>query len=364
MTPWQRYQADLQRPDFVADAAQKNAVQALQELYDTLLETPQPSAMVRLRSMLGRQPAKTPVCGLYLWGGVGRGKTYLMDVFHEVLPFQDKQRLHFHRFMQQVHARLKALRDRQNPLDLVAEQFAAEARVLCFDEFFVSDIADAMILGRLLDGLFREGVTLVATSNIPPDQLYEGGLQRQRFLPAIRLLNDHMRVINLDGGTDYRLRYLEQAEIYYCPLDEESDRLLEEEFRRLGTGRSHRNAWIDINGRRIPVRGLSDNVVWFDFADICDGPRGQEDYIEIAREFHTVLIGQVPILGTEQENQARRFISLVDEFYDHGVKLVLAAAASPENLYQGKRLQFEFQRTQSRLLEMQSRAYLGQPHRL
>ncbi|MEX0730434.1 MAG: cell division protein ZapE [Aquisalimonadaceae bacterium] len=363
MTPWQRYQADLQRPEFVADASQEAAVRALQALYDEVLEAPEPPSLGRLWSLLGRRAERQPVRGLYLWGGVGRGKTYLMDTFHEALPFEDKQRMHFHRFMQQVHAQLKTLRDRQNPLTLVAARFAEQARVLCFDEFFVSDIADAMILSGLLEGLFREGVTLVATSNIPPDQLYRDGLQRQRFLPAIRLLNEHTRVLNVDGGTDYRLRYLEQAEIYHSPLDEEAEAILEEEFERLGPEQGEREGAIEINGRRVAVRGLSDDVVWFDFAAICDGPRGQEDYIEIAREFHTVLIGRVPVLGLELENQARRFISLVDEFYDRNVKLIIAAAEPAERLYQGKRLRFEFQRTVSRLEEMQSHAYLARPHR-
>lgn len=364
MTPWERYQADLQRPEFVADTAQEKAVATLQSLYEALLEAPrEPRGLGRLRAMLGRRVDREPVRGLYLWGGVGRGKTYLMDSFFEALPFSDKRRMHFHRFMQQVHGQLRTLRDRQNPLTLAARQFARDARVLCFDEFFVSDIADAMILSGLLEGMFREGVTLVATSNVPPDALYRDGLQRQRFLPAIELLKRHTRVMNVDGGTDYRLRYLEQAEIYHYPLDARAESVLEEEFGRLGPERGTRDAHIEVNGRRIAVRGLSDDVVWFDFDAICDGPRGQEDYIEIAREFHTVLVGKVPVLDRESENQARRFISLVDEFYDRNVKLIISAAAAPDALYQGERLQFEFQRTLSRLEEMQSHDYLARPHR-
>jgi len=364
MTPLQRYEKDLQSPEFVADPAQAEAVQALQALHQELASVkPADGGMQRLRRWFGRTPLQVPVRGLYLWGGVGRGKTYLMDNFFECLPFEEKQRMHFHRFMQRVHAELKMLVNTENPLDVVAERLAAESRVLCFDEFFVSDIADAMILSGLLKGLFLRGVTLVATSNIPLEQLYQDGLQRARFLPAIGLLQLHTRELNLDGGTDYRLRYLEQAEIYHSPLDEAADRMLAEEFHRLGPDQGELNGFIHINGRAIRVRGCCDDVVWFDFEAICDGPRSQTDYIEIAREFTTVLVGKVPVFTVEHENQARRFISLVDEFYDRHVKLILTAAEPAATLYQGQRLGFEFQRTLSRLEEMQSHEYLARPHR-
>jgi cell division protein ZapE len=369
MTPWERYQAALAGPDFVHDPAQERAMEALQDLHERLcaqvIQAP-PNRWPACPGCYGvfRQPPRPqPLTGLYLWGGVGRGKTYLMDTFYDCLPFPEKRRMHFHRFMHSVHGQLKQVRDEQNPLKLVARDFAADARVLCFDEFFVSDITDAMILAGLLEALFEHGVTLVATSNIPPEDLYRDGLQRERFVPAIRLLQQHTRVLNVDGGTDYRLRYLEQAEIYHAPLDEAAERMLEEEFRRLAPEEGKRDCSITIEGRRIPVRALADDVVWFDFHAVCDGPRSQTDYIEISREFHTVFVSNVPVLDMTMENQARRFISLVDEFYDRKVKLIITAAAEPEHLYQGKRLRFEFERTISRLQEMQSRDYLARPHR-
>ncbi|MCC5856546.1 MAG: AFG1 family ATPase [Ectothiorhodospiraceae bacterium] len=368
MTPRERYQADLARPDFVHDPAQAQAIEALQALHDRLcaqvFQAPRQAAgMARLLSVFRPAPQPEPLTGLYMWGGVGRGKTYLMDTFYDCLPFPEKRRMHFHRFMHLVHGQLKGIRDQQDPLKLVARDFAADTRVLCFDEFFVSDITDAMILAGLLEALFDLGVTLVATSNIPPEELYKNGLQRERFLPAIRLLQQHTRVLNVDGGTDYRLRYLEQAEIYHAPLDAEAERVLEEEFRQLAPEVGKRDCSITIEGRRIPVRALADDLVWFEFRDICDGPRSQTDYIEISREFHTVFVANVPVLDQTMENQARRFISLVDEFYDRNVKLIITAAAEPEELYQGSRLRFEFQRTVSRLREMQSRDYLARPHR-
>ncbi|MCH8504750.1 MAG: cell division protein ZapE [Ectothiorhodospiraceae bacterium] len=368
MTPWDRYQADLAKPNFSHDPAQEAAVRALQDLYLRLEQSSAsvaaaPRGVGRLLQRLKPAGAPPPVKGLYLWGGVGRGKTYLMDTFFDCLPFAEKQRMHFHRFMHMVHGRLKEIRNQQYPLRLVAREFAGSTRVLCFDEFFVSDITDAMLLGGLLEELFRQGLTLVATSNIPPKELYRNGLQRERFLPAIRLLEQHTDVMNVDGGTDYRLRYLEQAEIFHAPLDAAAERMLEEEFEQLAPEPGKRDASITIEGRRIPVRAIADDVVWFDFDAICDGPRSQTDYIEVAREFHTVLLSGVPVLDITKENQARRFISLVDEFYDRNVKLIITAAAEPESLYQGKRLKFEFERTVSRMQEMQSREYLGRAHR-
>ncbi|MCP1675160.1 cell division protein ZapE [Natronocella acetinitrilica] len=367
MTPIERYNRDLETAGFVDDPAQRRAVEALQALYDELLAQPREEAPARgvLGKLLGRRSVvRKPVQGLYLWGGVGRGKTYLMDTFFDCLPFPGKRRMHFHRFMHMVHGELKKLRDQQSPLTRVAEDFAADNRVLCFDEFYVSDITDAMILGGLLDALFMKGVTLVATSNIPPDKLYRDGLQRERFLPAIRLLETHTRVLNVDGGTDYRLRYLEQAEIYHTPADEAAAAALKEEFEHLAPEKPRYDSSILVEGRKIPVRARADDVVWFDYKAICEGPRSQVDYIEIAREFHTVIISGVPILDGDSDESARRFISLVDEFYDRHVKLLLSAAAPVEELYQGKRLAFEFDRTVSRLREMRSSEYLGSAHRV
>jgi cell division protein ZapE len=298
-----------------------------------------------------------------MWGGVGRGKTYLMDLFFESLPEDKRLRLHFHRFMRKVHQDLNQLQGQKNPLDLVAANFARETQVLCFDEFFVSDITDAMILAGLLEGLVKRGVSLVATSNVEPDHLYENGLQRKKFLPAIALLNQHTEVLNVDGGTDYRLRVLELAEIYHSPLDEAADKGLMNSFRSLSPDAGESDIDLEIEGRSIRARCSGDGVVWFDFTALCEGPRSQNDYIELARLYQTVLISSVPLFNSEKEDQARRFISLVDEFYDRNVKLILSASVPIESLYEGSRLTFEFQRTASRLWEMQSHEYLAREHR-
>ncbi len=308
---------------------------------------------------------KTPELGLYLWGGVGRGKTYLMDIFYESLPFEKKMRVHFHRFMRRVHRELTTLDNQKNPLDIVAKRLADDAKIICFDEFFVSDITDAMILAALLEALFKNGVAFVATSNIVPNDLYRDGLQRVRFLPAIDLLNKHTEVINVDGGTDYRLRVLEQAELYHWPLDEFADTSLTASFQSLVPDiyKIIKDTAINIEGRAIQARFLCEDVVWFDFMALCDGPRSQNDYIVIATEFHQVLISDIPELAEYQEDHARRFINLVDEFYDRSVKLIISAEKSIHELYSGRRLTFEFERTQSRLLEMQSHDYLSRPHK-
>ncbi|GMG86615.1 cell division protein ZapE [Biformimicrobium ophioploci] len=364
LTPLQRYEHDLTRPGFRADPAQRAAVEALEDLYHRLLRhrAARQSLVGRFKSRFGTTEV---VQGLYFWGGVGRGKTYLMDSFFESLPFEQKMRAHFHRFMREVHADLKRLAGQKNPLEQVADGIAARAQVLCFDEFFVSDITDAMILAGLMDGLFRRGVTLVATSNIVPDGLYKDGLQRARFLPAIDLLNRYTQVINVDGGVDYRLRALEQAELYHAPLDAAANESLQASFDSLIVGGSevHEDIALDIEGRSITAYREADDVAWFEFEALCDGPRSQNDYIELAREYHAVLVGNVPQFDSSREDQARRFINLVDEFYDRSVKLVLSAAVPLEQLYAGQRLIFEFERTVSRLLEMQSHEYLARPHK-
>ena len=358
--PLARYQLDLERGLLLSDPAQERAVEALEDLHRRLLE-----AERTRRGLFGRLRRPRPETGLYLWGGVGRGKTYLMDLFHESLPFAHKRRLHFHRFMQGVHHELRRRQGEKNPLSSIARQFAAEARVLCFDEFFVSDIADAMILANLLEELYARGLTLVATSNIHPDDLYRDGLQRARFLPAIALLKENNRVLNVDGGVDYRLRLLEQAELYHCPLGPGAERFLAERFQTLEPehGEHQENGAVEIEGRTIPFRRAGEDVIWFDFRALCDGPRSQNDYIELAREYHTVLVGNVERMGAATDDLARRFINLVDEFYDRGVKLILAAEAPIDELYAGGRLEFEFERTRSRLLEMQSHDYLAREHR-
>ena len=363
-TPWQRYQADLQREDFSHDPAQEQAVRLLQELFDRLLARGGDGGAGLAGWLRGLRKGKPePEVGLYLWGGVGRGKTYLVDTFYECLPFQRKLRVHFHRFMQRVHAELTTLEGEKNPLETVADRLADEARIICFDEFFVTDIGDAMILGGLMEGLFARGVTLVATSNIEPGKLYENGLQRQRFLPTIALVEKYTNVVNVDAGVDYRLRTLQQAELYHFPLDAGADESLRDSFERLAPEPGRHWERLEINGRYLTCRCVADDVAWFDFAELCDGPRSQNDYIELARIFHAVLISGVPALGPQTDDQARRFVNLVDEFYDRNVKLVLAAAKPLLELYSGGRLEFEFQRTVSRLQEMQSYEYLAREHK-
>ncbi len=363
LSPKQRYQNDLARQGFVADRAQAEAVDQLDDLYHRLIKRNN-RKQGGVRAWFSR-PSSAPEKGLYFWGGVGRGKTYLMDSFYESLPFERKMRIHFHRFMRRVHQDLERMKGQANPLELVADSIASETQVVCFDEFFVSDITDAMILARLLEGLFSRGVTLVATSNIVPDLLYRDGLQRQRFLPAIALLNQHCKVVNVDGGRDYRLRALENAELYHSPLGVAAEQAIAATFKSLVSFEAEikQNVDLDIEGRKIPARRVAEDIVWFEFAAICEGPRSQNDYIEVAREFHSVIIGNVPLFTPVNNDAARRFINLVDEFYDRSVKLAVTAAAPLHELYTGGRLGFEFQRTESRLLEMQSREYLARPHR-
>ncbi|MEX2353883.1 MAG: cell division protein ZapE, partial [Gammaproteobacteria bacterium] len=300
--------------------------------------------------------------GIYLWGGVGRGKTWIIDAFFESLPLDKKLRIHFHRFMQRVHTELKQLKNVEDPLQLIADDFATQARVICFDEFHVTDITDAMLLSGLLRALFERGVVLVTTSNEHPDELYRDGLQRSRFLPAIELIKQHTEIINVDSGVDYRLRYLDTAEIYHYPLDESAEKMLTTNFEHIAPNPGRADRTIEIEKRKIQTVRCADGVVWFDFPAICDGPRGAADYIEIARQFQTVLIGNIPQLGEEQNDMARRFIILVDEFYDRNVKLIITAATAVNDLYQGSRHKAAFERTRSRLFEMQSHDYLARRH--
>lgn len=367
MTPLSRYQQDLLRPDFKEDSAQKMAVEKLQHLFEQLVardaERKKPKIFQLLARVRGNSLADSTVRGLYFWGGVGRGKTYLMDTFFECLPFEQKLRSHFHRFMRYVHQELTLLEGKKNPLDSVAKKIAQQYQVICFDEFFVSDIADAMILGGLFEKLFQLGVTLVATSNIVPDELYKNGLQRQRFLPAIKELNAHCEVVNVDGGVDYRLRALQQAELYYTPLSEQAEQGLMKNMLNLSLGDVKENQVIEVNHRSLRSRYSSDDIIWFDFKELCDGPRSQNDYIELARLYQAVILSNVPQMGASEDNQVKRFINLIDEFYDRQVKLIVSAQVGIAELYLGGRLSFEFERTQSRLLEMQSSQYLAAEHR-
>lgn len=354
------YAAALRARGFDSDPAQQRAVEGLEQLRHQL------SQPARGRSSLGRllrRDVVTPAPrGLYLWGGVGRGKTWLMDLFFDSLQFPERRRLHFHHFMREVHAELRVLSRQTAPLQTVAQRMRGEMRLLCLDELFVSDIADAMILGRLFEALLEAGVTLVITSNVPPSGLYRDGLQRARFLPAIALLERELQVLQLDAGTDYRLRQLRQAPIYLVDGAAAREQL-GQLFQQLADAHAEHNAELSIGGRPIAAWRRSSDVVWFDFTSLCEGPRSQHDYGEIADEFHTVFVSDVPRFNETHDDAARRFIALVDEFYDRGVKLVLSAAAPPTQLYQGQRLRFEFERTVSRLIEMQSEEYLARAHR-
>ena len=301
--------------------------------------------------------------GIYLWGPVGRGKTMLMDLLVESLPSGLARRVHFHRFMLDVHALLRTLGERRDPLREVAAQLARKARVLCLDEFQVEDIGDAMILANLLRALFREGVALVTTSNTPPRDLYRDGLQRARFLPAIALLERHCRVLELASPHDWRLRALTRARVYLTPLSEQAGHALAALFDDLARGPVQEGGTLELNDRAIPVRRACAQAAWFDFDALCEGPRGSADYIELARAYPAILISGVPQFTPLREDAARRFIQLVDELYDRRVKLALTAAVPAVELYDGARLRAAFARTASRLIEMQSAQYLAEPHR-
>ncbi len=316
----------------------------------------------RLKSLLGNdQPAAVP--GLYLWGTVGRGKTFLMDLFVASLPHGIALRRHYHRFMGEVHASLRALGERQSPLIEVAAGLAARCRVLCLDEFLVNDIGDAMILSGLLDALFARGVTLVTTSNTAPANLYKDGLQRARFLPAIALIEQRCHVIEMASSRDWRLRALSQAAVYLTPPGAEAHRALERIFASQADGAIQTDNVLHLNGRDIPFHKRAGQILWFDFAALCEGPRAVADYIALAKAGPTIIVSNVPQFTRYSEDAAKRFVQLVDEFYDRHVKLVLSAAAPITELYDGERLRAEFGRTESRLIEMQSEAYLALAHR-
>lgn len=344
------------------DPAQEAALEKLEQLRQRLIAA-HDNDTSWLSGWLLRRAPKAPPRGLYLWGPVGRGKTWLMDLFHRSLPFPESRRRHFHRFMQEVHGQLSELKEQESPLEEVAQRLARDTRVLCFDELYVSDIADAMILGGLFEALFRRGVALVATSNSPPWELYKDGLQRQRFLPAIELLEQHTEVVTVDGGVDYRRRQLQQAGTYLLSGAPGTERQMEALFGELSGQAPVNREPLEVAGRRIPIIRRAAGVVWFTFDALCAGPRSQEDYIEIAREHHSVLLSDVPAMTTRQDNEARRFIALVDELYDRRVHLILSAAATPAQLYTGEALAGPFERTVSRLIEMQSEEYLASEHR-
>ncbi len=363
-TPLQKYQSDLNRDDFHHDPAQENAIRHLQHLYDALVarnQQPRGNFFSRLLNKF-QSGESSSVQGLYFWGGVGRGKTYLVDTFFECLPFENKIRVHFHRFMHRVHDELKTLNAVENPLDIIAKKLADETQIICFDEFFVSDITDAMLLGGLMEKLFSHGVVLVATSNIVPNDLYKNGLQRARFLPAIDLINQNCEIVNVDHGVDYRLRTLTQAEIYHSPLDEQADSNLALYFKQLALEPCRFDFDLELENRLVKSRAECDGVIFFDFSVLCEGPRSQTDYMELSRIYHTVLLSHVKQMGAINDDVARRFIAMVDEFYERNVKLIISAQLPILELYSNGQLNFEFRRCVSRLQEMQSHEYLAKAH--
>ena len=353
VTRWIRRRAEAH--GFELDAAQNRALQHFERLYEDLI------GLERLEATLIRLLArKRMVQGIYLWGGVGRGKSFLMDSFFNCAPVARKRRIHFHRFMQEIHGALREHQGAAAPMLLVARDIARDTRFICLDEFHITDITDAMMMRRLLEGLFEQGVVLATTSNYQPDDLYPNGLQRSQFLPAIELIKQNLEIVNIDGGTDYRLRELEKAGIYH--VDGAADAVMERAFRGIAHHEPGDAPELEIEGRIIRVRRHARGVAWFDFSELCGGPRGKADYIELARRYHTVLISAVPRFTPADADKLRRFMWLVDEFYDRRVKLIVTAQAYPEDLYPYAEGGGEFSRTISRLTEMQTRDYLSQPH--
>ncbi|WP_174874672.1 cell division protein ZapE [Vogesella oryzae] len=358
LSPRSWYQAASQQPGFIHDAAQAAAIERLDELWQALHEFKD-----KRNRFLGRSLRKPPVPrGLYFWGGVGRGKSFLMDAFYSCVGYRRKRRVHFHHFMAEIHKQLRTLSNEADPLQKVAERIAHDVRLLCFDEFHVSDIADAMMLGRLFTALFEHGVICVMTSNYPPDDLYPNGLMRSNFLPTIALLKANLDVINVDGGNDYRLRELIREPLFLVPAGDDASARLEAMFDRLAGAAPELPHVLEVLGREIPLKRHAPGVVWFDFRAICDGPRSQTDYLEIASEYHTVFVSDIPKLAARDSAIARRLTWLVDVFYDHRVKLVASSAVPAEEVYTDGVQASEFFRTASRLTEMQSQSYLQLPH--
>ena len=344
---------------FQSDPAQRRAIEALQRCANewALYKSRRSNALKKLINH-----PEIPR-GVYMFGGVGRGKSFLMDCFFDAVPIKRKARLHFHEFMREVHRELTGLQGTQNPLDVLGARMAKRYKLICFDEFHVADITDAMILYRLLIALFENGVGFVTTSNFKPDDLYPGGLHRDRILPAIALLNQRLEVLNVDDGTDYRSRTLEQAKLYHMPLGLEADALMTEAFNQLATVPDE-DALLHIEAREIQALRKAGDVVWFDFRQLCGGPRSQNDYLELAQRFHTVMLSNVPHMPVSMASPARRFTWLVDVLYDRRVKLIMSAAVPPEELYTEGPLAHEFVRTVSRLNEMQSKEFLELERRM
>lgn len=362
MKPSQKYQQLMRQPGFEIDTAQQHSIGLLDDLFDRVVKVAKTAWWQRILSpAVVRQTPR----GLYLWGGVGRGKTLLMDIFYRSLPPRiASERSHFHSFMNQIHHALAQLKHTENPLQQIARDIAARVRVLCLDEFVIVDIADAMIMSALLETLFEQGVVLVTTSNAAPENLYKNGLQRARFLPAIDLITGHCQVENLDGDQDYRLGFLQKTELYVVPHDAQTRVDIEQYLAEHVTPMQQCRDSLLINGRELNFQFCAEDTVWFSFTDLCETTRSQNDYLELARYFNTLILTDIRQMDADSDDVARRFVLLIDVLYDHRVKLICSAAVLPPRLYQGKRLRFEFERTASRLFEMQSQQYLAEAHTL
>jgi cell division protein ZapE len=358
LSPAERYAQALASGQFMPDDAQAQAVHELERVWQELIQRYKAS-----KKAFRRFRRQTAPQGVYMWGGVGRGKTWLMDQFYDSIPFRRKTRMHFHHFMQHVHRELNKLSGQRNPLDSVADQIYKDAVVICFDEFFVSNVTDAMILSDLFQKLFHRGITLVATSNIAPDGLYKNGIHRDRFIPTIEMVKKHCQVLNVDAGVDYRLRVLKQAQLFKSPLTQDNQNWMAQRFSALTNTQHHSSEPIIINQRVVETIAHTEDVLWCEFSELCFKPRSPADFIEIANIYNTVLVSNVPHLTDFLSEGTRRFIYLVDEFYDRGVKLLLTSEDSIIEIYQGEKLAFEIERTRSRLLEMQSDDYLNEEHR-
>ncbi len=358
MSPKAWYQAMSSKPGFISDASQATAIADLDKLWLELIDFKAKRNHFLGRSLLSPDVPK----GLYFWGGVGRGKSFLMDVFYACVPYKRKRRIHFHNFMAEVHHEMKLLASTPDPLIALADNIEKSTRLLCFDEFHVNDIADAMILGRLIEALFERGVVMIITSNSAPDELYLNGLQRQKFLPAIDLIKRNLRVINIDSGNDYRLREMASTPLFMLSTDIESNNRMAAIFERLSAGTIQDTHPIEVQGRLINVKRLATKIAWFDFNTICGGPRSQDDYLELARRFHTVFISDIPQMTSNEAAEIQRFIWLVDILYDNRVKLVASSAATPDKICVDEKKDWEFTRTASRLIEMQSQGYLELQH--
>ena len=352
------YQHALTQRDFKADAAQQRAVDRLQLCYDEWVDY-KAQRSNSFKRFINRPDVPR---GVYMWGGVGRGKSFLMDSFYSVVPLVRKTRLHFHEFMRDIHRQLDELKGVANPLEEVARKVAKKYRLICFDEFHISDVADAMIMYNLLSALFDNGVSFIMTSNYDPELLYPDGLHRDRILPTIALLKQKMDVMNVDAGVDYRGRALEQVDSYYTPLGAETDRKLREAYARIAETADD-DPHVTIENRQIRALRRAGTIIWFDFATLCGGPRSQNDYLEIASRFHTVILSGIPAMSAAQSSEARRFTWLIDVFYDQKVKLIMSAEVAPEQLYTNGMLANEFHRTVSRIIEMQSREYMEKEQR-